>query len=101
MLTGPVLDLICSAVREGCYLKVAAARAGIIPYTLYLWNERGKREAKHRAELEALGKPTDETLSMFENLYLSLEAAKAEAHYSAETRVCPCAHATELRQFRT
>ncbi len=60
MLTGLVLDLIVSAVREGCFLRVAAARAG-------------KRESKNRAEHEALGKPLDTPLTRFEYVYLSLE----------------------------
>jgi hypothetical protein len=78
---------ICEDIRAGCYQSVAAARAGIIPYTLYMWNEHGKREMQAREARRAQGKPADEPMSIYELFYLNLEAAKADARHSAETRV--------------
>lgn len=86
-LTHEVALKICAAITEGCYLTVAAARVGVIPYTVYLWNERGKREALGRAEAQAQGKPADGPMSCYEEFHLMLESAKASARYSAETRV--------------
>jgi hypothetical protein len=86
-LTPDVALKICAAITEGCYQTVAAARVGVIPYTVYLWNERGKREALGRAEAQAQGKPADGPMSCYEEFHLMLESAKASARYSAETRV--------------
>lgn len=86
-LTPEVALQICAAITEGCYLTVAAARVGVIPYTIYLWNQRGMREALGRAEAQAQGKPADGPMSCYEEFFLMLESAKAEARYSAETRV--------------
>ena len=35
-LTHEVALTICAAITEGCYLTVAAARVGVIPYSVYL-----------------------------------------------------------------
>jgi len=86
-LTSGVALQICAAIAQGCYLTVAAARVGVIPYTIYMWNQRGMREALGRAEAQAQGKPADGPMSRYEEFYLMLESAKADARYSAETRV--------------
>lgn len=86
-LTPEVAKQICADIQSGCYLTVAAARSGVIPYTIYLWNQRGMREALGRAEAQAQGLPTDGPMSRYEEFFLMLESAKAEARYSAETRV--------------
>src|SRR5258708_12699667 len=45
-----VAETICAAIAEGCYLTVAAARVGVIAYTIYCWNQRGKREMHQRED---------------------------------------------------
>lgn len=80
--TPAVREAICAAIREGCYASVAAARVGIGRYTLLVWDQRGKRELEQR-EQEGRTDP----LSLYALFHLELERAKAEARYSAETRV--------------
>ena len=86
-LNPEVAETICAAIAEGCYLTVAGARVGILPYTIYLWNERGKREMHKRQDKRNNGEAADEPMTRYEEFYLMLEGAKAEARFSAETRV--------------
>jgi hypothetical protein len=87
-LTPEVIETICAAIREGCYATVAGARAGVGKYTMYLWNQRGQREAEQREERRILGDAVEEPPpSIYEQFHVALEQAKAEARYSAETRV--------------
>jgi hypothetical protein len=55
---------------------------------MFLWNHRGRREAEQREERRVLGEPAvDPPPSLYEQFAIALEAAKADARYSAETRV--------------
>jgi hypothetical protein len=86
-LTPEVEAGICAAIRKGCYARVAAARLGVSAFTMYLWNQRGKREADERDERSMRGEPCDEPPSIYERFHIALEAAQADARYGAETRV--------------
>jgi hypothetical protein len=86
-LTPAMIDAICASIRQGCYPTVAAGRVGVSQFGMYLWNQRGKREADARNERVLRGEAADEPASMHEQFHIALEAAKAEARYSAETRV--------------
>jgi hypothetical protein len=84
LLTPDVQETICAAIRRGCYATVAATRAGVDDFTMSLWDKRGQREAEQRA----LGKVSEDTpASVYEQFHRALAKAKAEARYSAETRV--------------
>ncbi len=84
LLTPEVQETICAAIRRGCYATVAATRAGVDDFTMSLWDKRGQREAEQRA----LGKVSEDTPeSVYEQFHRALAKAKAEARYSAETRV--------------
>ena len=84
LLTPDVQETICAAIRRGCYATVAATRAGVDDFTMSLWDKRGQREAEQRA----LGKVSEDTPeSVYEQFHHALAKAKAEARYSAETRV--------------
>ena len=84
LLTPEVQEVICAAIRRGCYATVAATRAGVDDFTMSLWDKRGQREAEQRA----LGKVSEDTPeSVYEQFHHALAKAKAEARYSVETRV--------------
>jgi hypothetical protein len=86
-LTPETLEGICTAVAQGCYETVAAGKAGVGRFALYLWRLRGRNEADRREERRLRGEPGDEPASIYEELYVRLEQAKATARFSAETRV--------------
>jgi hypothetical protein len=67
-LTPTVLEAICAAVRQGCYPTVAGGRVGVAQFTMYLWNQRGKREANARSERELRGESADEPQSIYEQI---------------------------------
>jgi hypothetical protein len=86
LLTPALLEQIVADVRAGAYAKVAATRAGINPYTFRLWYVRGQQLTQQRAGevfLNVVGEPPD----LYEEFYLRVSAAQAEAEADAAKRV--------------
>jgi hypothetical protein len=82
LITPDIIEQIAGDIRVGAYAQVAASRAGISKFTFYRWLNVGQAAAEARASGK-LRTPPD----LYEQFYLAIEAAKAEARFSAENRV--------------
>jgi hypothetical protein len=81
-LSPELIETICAALRQGCHVKTACARAGVATSLMNEWLRRGRAEAEDRSNGE-----TGICESVFEQFFHAVEQAKGEAVFSAETRV--------------
>jgi hypothetical protein len=80
-----LIEQIANDIRQGCYIKVACRRAHIHHSTWYARYAKGE----HEANTAPPGDPPRPLAqqSLYERFYAAMEEAKADAQYSAETRV--------------